>query len=231
MYCVKCGVKLADTEKVCPLCETKVYHPELVQEEGENIYPKNQYPAKESRALGWPIFVTVVFMIPLLITLVCDLRLNGAVTWSGYVIGALILAYITFILPTWFRTPNLVVFVPCSFGAAGLYLLYINCITGGGWFLTFAFPVTGCVGAIVTTVTVLLRYLKKGRLYIIGGALVALGAVAPLIEFLLDYTFKAYRFVGWSFYTLIGVAMIGGYLIFLGICRPAREVMERKFFI
>ena len=31
MYCVKCGVRLADTEKVCPLCATRVYHPDLEQ--------------------------------------------------------------------------------------------------------------------------------------------------------------------------------------------------------
>ena len=31
MYCIKCGVELADTEKQCPLCGTLVYHPELEQ--------------------------------------------------------------------------------------------------------------------------------------------------------------------------------------------------------
>ena len=231
MYCVKCGVKLADIEKKCPLCGTSVYHPELMQGEGEKMYPKGKYPQAEAHALGLPIFFTVVFLIPFFITLLCDLRLNQSVTWSGYVIGALLLAYIIFVLPTWFRWANPVIFVPCSFVAAGLYLLYINVATGGEWFLSFAFPITGCIGVIVTTVTVLLQYLKSGRFYIIGGALVALGAVALLLEFLLSYTFDAYQFVGWSFYTLVGVAMIGGYLIFLGFCRPAREFMERKFFV
>lgn len=231
MYCVKCGVKLADIEKNCPLCGTSVYHPELTQGEGEKTYPKGRYPRAEAHPLGLPIFFTVVFLIPFLITLVCDLQLNQAVTWSGYVIGALLLTYIILVLPTWFRSANPVIFVPCSFVAAGLYLLYINCATGGDWFLTFAFPITGCIGAIVTTVTVLLQYLKKGRFYIIGGALVALGAFALLVEFLLSCTFEAYQFVGWSFYTLVGMVLIGGYLIVLGFCRPARELMERKFFV
>ena len=26
MYCIKCGVELADSEKVCPLCGTRVFH-------------------------------------------------------------------------------------------------------------------------------------------------------------------------------------------------------------
>ena len=29
MYCIKCGVELADSEKVCPLCGTRVFHPDL----------------------------------------------------------------------------------------------------------------------------------------------------------------------------------------------------------
>ena len=39
MYCVKCGVKLADSEKQCPLCQTLVFHPDITREEGEKLYP------------------------------------------------------------------------------------------------------------------------------------------------------------------------------------------------
>ena len=29
MYCVKCGVKLSDNQELCPICGTKVYHPDI----------------------------------------------------------------------------------------------------------------------------------------------------------------------------------------------------------
>ena len=29
MYCVKCGVELADSQRVCPLCGTRVFHPDI----------------------------------------------------------------------------------------------------------------------------------------------------------------------------------------------------------
>jgi hypothetical protein len=74
-------------------------------------------------------------------------------------------------------------------------------------------------------------YLKKGSLYIFGGAFIALGAMMPLLEFLLYYTFQLNKLVGWSFYPLVSLVLVGGLLIFLAICKPAREVMERKFFI
>ena len=231
MYCVKCGVKLADTEKKCPLCGVAVFHPELTQEEGEPLYPPERTPSYQVSSAGGRIVVTTAFLLPLLITLLCDLQINRAVTWSGFVIGALLVGYIALVLPGWFRRPNPVVFVPCGFAAVGVYLLYINCATGGHWFLSFAFPVVGAVGLIVTAVVVLLRYVRRGKLYIIGGAAVALGAFMPLMEYLIYITFQRPRFVGWSLYPLIALVLLGGMLIFLAICRPARETMERKFFI
>lgn len=231
MYCVNCGVKLADTEKVCPLCGIKAYHPDVVRKECDSIYPKSKYPAPEEHPLGFPIFATAVFVLPFLMVLFCDLRFSHGITWSGFVMGALILLYVILILPLWFKSPHPVVFVPSGFGAAGLYLWYINFATAGNWFFSFAFPILGCVGVIVTTVVDLLCYVRKGKLYIFGGACIALGAMMILLEFLLDITFAGVDFIGWSFYPLVGLALVGGLLIFLGVCRPAREVVERKFFV
>jgi hypothetical protein len=83
---------------------------------------------------------------------------------------------------------------------------------------------------VVTTVT-LLKYVRRGALYIFGGAFMATGGMMLLMEFLLGITFEKIQFIGWSFYPMVSLVLIGGLLIFLGICRPAREAMERKFFV
>lgn len=231
MYCINCGVKLADTEKRCPLCGTVPFHPEMIRPETERLYPNNSYPAPQVSPRGVLGAVSILFLIPLLITLLCDLQMNGAVTWSGFVVGALLAVYVMVVLPFWFRKPNPVIFVPCGFVAAGLYLLYIDLATGGAWFLSFAFPVVGFLGLVVTVIVTLTRYLRRGRLYIFGGAAVALGLFMPLMEFLLNLTFHFERFIGWSVYPLIALVLVGGMLLFLAVCRPARENMERKFFL
>ena len=61
------------------------------------------------------------------------------VTWSGYVLGALAVAYDACPAPLVPAAPNPVVLLPVDFVAVGLYLLYINLKTSGGWFLSFAF--------------------------------------------------------------------------------------------
>ena len=230
MYCANCGVKLADTEKICPLCGTRA-HPDILREEGNPLYPQHQYPTPQVSSWGLQIVLTTVFLLPMLICLQCDLMINGAVTWSGYVIGALLTCYILAVLPVWFKRPNPVIFVPCSFAAVGCYLLYIDLATGGGWFLSFVFPVVVTICLIVTAVVTLLRYVRRGVLYILGGAFMTLGAFMPLMGFLLNLTFFTPRFALWSLYPMGSLMLLGGMLIFLAICRPARETMQRKFFI
>lgn len=229
MYCVQCGVRLADTEKKCPLCSTVVYHPDIQQPAVPPLYPSNRIPKLPigSKTLNGAIII--LFLIPALISLVLDLQIDGKGTWVGYVVGALAILYVAIALPMWFRAPNPVIFTPCTFAAVIGYLLYINGITGGHWFMTFAFPVVGALCLIVTTLVTLLRYLKRGHLYVWGGVTVAMGGFTFLLECLLSLTFGM-TFLGWSFYPMIVLAVVGMLLIYLAINRSAREMMERKLF-
>ncbi len=231
MYCINCGVKLGSTEHKCPLCGTVPYHPDISRAVTDELYPKNQHPVTMVSPLGALIVISCIFFLPMIITLLCDVRINGVVTWSGFVIGAIMLAYELIILPMWFKKPNPIIFVPCGFAAVGLYLLYINLATNGDWFLSFAFPVVGTVGAIISAVVTLTWLIRRGVLYIFGGAFIALGLFTPLMEFLMNYTFEIKHGLIWSYYPLIALVFLGGLLIFFAVCRPARESMERKMFI
>lgn len=229
MYCVRCGVKLADTEKVCPLCNTTVYHPDIQQEEAVPLYPKGTAPKAETRHKALSGALLILTLIPLTICFLCDLQANGRLDWFGLVCGAILTAYVTFALPRWFCHPNPVIFTPCSFAAVALYLLYINYVTEGVWFLRFALPATGGLGLIVCTVVSLTHYLKKGKLYIYGGAFMALGLYTLLLEQLLIVTFSL-PFFGWSLYPLIALFLLGCLLLYFAVNPAARATIEQKLF-
>ena len=53
----------------------------------------------------------------------------------------------------------------------------------------------------------------------------------PVMGYLLNLTFYEPQFALWSLYPMTPLLLLGGMLIFLAICRPARETMQRKFFI
>lgn len=229
MYCVNCGVKLADTEKKCPLCGTAVYHPDIPRPEARPLYPKNKMPEVKSGSKALCGAGIILFLIPMIVCLIADLQIDGKFEWADYVIGALMVAYTAICLPSWFSKPNPVIFVPCVFVAVALYLLYINLAVGGDWFLSFAFPVTGGLGLITCAVVTLMRYIKGGRLYIFGGAFMALGGLMLLVEYLMCLTFGM-DFMGWSVYPLAVLVLFGGLLFYFAINTSAREMMERKLF-
>lgn len=231
MYCIKCGVALADTEKQCPLCGTTIYHPDLPRPEAESLYPPDRMPAQQLRPWGSLLIVSILFLLPLSICIVSDTQINGRMEWSGYVAAALLLLYIIAVLPNWFRKPNPVIFVPIDFVALGAFLLYISLVTGGRWFLSFAFPVTGCIGLIVTAVVALRKYLKTGALFVYGGAFLAMGGFMMLLEFFLHITFDLPAVGTWSLYPLVVLSLLGLTLILIGSSKPLRESLERKFFL
>lgn len=229
MYCIQCGVHLADTEARCPLCETKVYHPEITREPAHPLYPPKRYPDRRVKPQAFNGAVIGLCLIVLGVAFVADWQPDRMLGWFYTMAGALLVAYVALALPLWFRRPNPVIFVPCAFAAAGAYLGYLSWVTGGGWFLAFALPVTGGVCLITSTVVTLLRYLRRGRLYLWGGAIMALGGLMLLTEFLMTITWPL-PFTGWSFYPLVTLVLLGGFLLYLAINRSARKRMERKFF-
>lgn len=231
MYCVKCGVELADSEKKCPLCMTPVYYPEA-DKLSEPTYPPFQKQPEKVSPRGVYFIITFVFLVSGIISVICDLNLGNGVVWAGYVVGGLATAYVIFILPGWFERSHPAVFIPTSFAAVALYLLYVSLVTGGDWFLPFALPVCGGVALIVVSVGVLSHYLKRGYLYIWGGALIATGFLSVLIDVLVNLVFfDAGAKIFWSVYPLTVFLLFGLMLIVIAIVKPFKESLKKIFAI
>ena len=230
MYCIKCGVKLSDGQTICPVCNTRVYHPDLEIIEN-NTYPKGPFKSEEFNRKGLMFVITILFLIPLILPVILELTWHDRIEWSGYVAGGTLVFYISFILPSWFKRANPVIFVPCSFVVSTGYLLYICLHTGGKWFMPFVFPLALSMAVIVSAITTLLYYLKRGKLYVVGGGLIALGLWTVLLELLIRSTFGVYSIVMWSSASLTVLALSGITLIIIAIVKPLKESLRRIFFI
>lgn len=229
MYCVKCGVKLDDSLERCPLCGTPVWRPEETSDPARSfsgIYPQKQ----QNERMAIVSFLTVLSLLASFIVLRICLRLYGGIGWAGYVILGIALGYVLFLLPLWFRRPNPVVFLPIDHLAIGGYLLYICLRTGGRWFLSFAFPVLGMSCLLLTALVALLKYVRGGRLFIIGGWIIAVGGLSILMELFQHITFGSRMFT-WSLYVVSTCFAFGLFLILAGTIRPLREYLERRFFL
>ena len=230
MYCIRCGAKLSDGQTVCPLCETRVYHPDFVIKE-ENTYPKIPFKSEEYNRKGLLFVLTMIFLIPLILPVLLELGWHSDVSWSGYASGGTLIFYTAFIMPYWFKKQNPVIFTPITFALTIGLLLFICIETGGNWFMSLAFPIVGTLGIIVTAAIAVLYYVKKGYLYTVGGFLIALGLWTVLLEFDIRTTFDVYTPFYWSLAPLTVLSVIGIMLIVIAIVKPLKESLRRVFFI
>ena len=93
MYCVKCGVRLADTEEKCPLCGTVAYHPDIPREKVPPLYPHKETVKIKPNNRAVSGLLVFLFLIPLLVCLLADLHFNGQLDWFGYAAGGILLGY------------------------------------------------------------------------------------------------------------------------------------------
>ncbi|MDD7651810.1 MAG: DUF6320 domain-containing protein [Candidatus Faecousia sp.] len=229
MYCMNCGVRLGDSEKRCPLCGLRVYHPDLEAPGGEPLYPRGWAPPPPERS-GLRFVLTLVYLAAVAACLLVDLNLARKVTWSGFAVGGASLAYLIMVFPLWFYRPDPSWMVPVDFLGAGLLLLYIDLKTHGGWFLSFAFPVTGIYGILSTVLTALVCHLRKGYFFIFGGSSIAFGCSAMLLEMFQVITFGGKMF-SWSLYPVAVLSALGIFWLLCGIIRPLGDGVRKRIFI
>ena len=231
MYCVKCGVRLQEGVKACPLCGTPIWCPEAEEGAPAAATYSSRYPViSRQKRLTVMASLSVILLAAMVACFSIALNTTGAMGWSFYVIVGTLAFYFVFLLPFWFKHPHPMIFVPVAFLSVCLLLLLISGYTGGRWFWTFAFPLTGILAALTIGAVALYRYVKRGAIFITGGLLMAIGAGCLLAELFQHLTFRTPMFT-WSLYAAAVFFLFGGFLILAGIIRPLREYLERKFFI
>ncbi len=230
MYCVKCGVKLQEGVKACPLCATPVWCPEAGEEPSAATY-SDRYPVvSRQQRLTVLSSLTVALLAVMIACFSIAVNTTGRMGWSFYVIVGVAAFYLIFLLPFWFRKPHPMIFVPTAFLTACLLLFSICLYTGGRWFWTFAFPLTGLLAALTIGAVALYRYVKGGTIFITGGLLLAIGGSCLLAELFQHLTFRTPLF-SWSVYAASVFGLFGGFLLLAGIIRPLREHLRRVFFL
>lgn len=228
MYCVKCGVKLTDGAKACPLCQTPVLYSDGAA--AEERY-SDRYPAEHRHGKYVLLaLLTAVIVAAGLICLILCLKTFGRASWSGYVLLGLALAWIVLILPLWFRRWHPFVFLSVDIAAICGFLVYVNGVTGGHWFLPFAFPVTMLMGALLLAAVALFRRVQRGRLRLTAVLIICVGLSCMLIELFEHIAFGTKMFL-WSLYCVSVFGAIGLFLLIASLIPPLKAFLERKFFI
>lgn len=231
MYCIRCGVELANHETCCPLCKTRVVHPDFVDLDAPAPYPKDKVVYRDINRSGVLFILSVLFFLAGALTLVCDLSQNHSVVWSGYAVGGIITGYVLFVFPLWFHRRIPAVFAAVDFATVLLFLWYINTTVGADWFFSFALPAVLMPGAITCALLWLYSCFRSRLLWILGGAFILLGVSLVGTELLMQYTFSLERGLVWSIYPLVVFVLLGILLLVTASSARLRGYLQRKFFV
>ena len=72
-------------------------------------------------------------------------------------------------------------------------------------------------------------YVRRGILYIAGGAFILIGLYALFIEWLINRNFSVSDKILWAYYPMIAFVLIGIMLIIIAIVKPLRESLRKRF--
>ena len=156
MYCTKCGALLDEKTGVCPSCGA--VDPEAVPTAHAAPTRKKRsfgFGAATKNAKSYAVIFTALMVFPAMICTVINLIGSSEKFWAGYVLGALAVAWVFFVLPVLRITPPSVTALIC-FLTLSLYLLYIAKMAGIiSWYYSYAVPICLIICAMTAVTCVL----------------------------------------------------------------------------
>jgi peptidoglycan/LPS O-acetylase OafA/YrhL len=187
-YCVNCGVELADSEKSCPLCNVAVNNPVKPWSEP----PTRPYPSRMDKVItqlnrNFGVGLASLFLIiPSAISLAADFFADAFISWSFYVIGACLLAYVFVIFPLLFKSPRPYLFLALDFLALAAYLAMIDSFDGYSWFLPLALPLASISAAFALGAIIAVRQKRLAPLNRSGVIFLLVSALCVAIDIVVN---------------------------------------------
>jgi hypothetical protein len=230
-YCVNCGVELEKTEKSCPLCGVEVINPaQPYDDKAVRPYPKRLDPinARINRQFIAAV-VSICLAFPAVLCLAIDLSLNGSLSWSLYVTGALILVWTAAVPVYLYRRPTLTrLFLPVL-TALILYLLLIASMQkDSSWFYTLALPIVLLLAVLFYLNAWLIIHRKVRGFAIPAMILISTGLMTVGCDIAIGLHLGDTWVPDWSFYVLIPCLAVAMLSLAVARRQSIREEIKKR---
>ena len=233
-YCVECGVKLDESLKICPLCHTPVYHPNLLKQTEFIRQPfaekKGEVEPMLKRDVG--ALLSIVLGSTSVACFVLNLLVFDHSPWSIPVIGACIMLWILFcprmFFPKFPFSLNLIV--------SGISIIIYEyaltfLVNSDHWFYALALPITVLSLILIGIMGLLYHFVSKSLISTALYLFVTAGILSVFIELCVDQYLGEPMRLFWSAIVssvclVISIALIS----ILSISRLRIQVRKRLHF-
>ena len=227
-YCVNCGVRLAKSEHVCPLCNTKVINPNKLKEE---YIPAYSSQIEKFKTINYKFLAKLIILILLslgLITVLCDLIITKSISWSIYVVCATLLLSSHFTFPF---NKNIYISFSIILITTELLLFAIAYLNNGmHWYIYLVLPFIFIFWCYIMICTRIIKKRSKGFLRRIVLCLIFSSLALIAIEGGIDL-YNNNLHLTWSLYAALPITIISIILFIISFNKKLIEEIKQRIFI
>lgn len=228
-YCVNCGVKLKKSEKVCPLCNTRVINPNILNNEYKPVYSTivEEYHKINTKYLC--MLITEILFVVALITVLCDFIITKNFTWSIYVVASIIYldSKLSFILYKKKFIPLIIELLSTE----GLLFVIAYLNNGLHWFLYLVCPFIFIVWLYIILCIFIFRNKKYNFLRRFALAFSSISVILLVIESCIDLFINEKIFLTWSIYASLPIIIISILTFIISYNKRLLDEIKQRIFI
>ena len=230
-YCVNCGVELAQSERICPLCGTEVVNPrQPYDRKAPKPFPTGLDLLTPDDHRGFnAVVLSLLFALPAAVCLACDVAYTRGAGWSMLVIGAAAMLWI-FIVPALLIRRHRVLLCGILNTAALLGYLFIieRFLARGMWFMQLALPLVLLGDVLFVLDYVLIARVVRGRFRQAAVAVATVPLLLIGIEICLDLYLDGGVNQLWSYFVMIPCLLLAALLLVLDRRQAFKSQMRKR---
>lgn len=230
-YCVNCGVELSESSIKCPLCDTPVINPNIINSnKKESPFPERIELPKASKNKYSAIILSIVLLIPNIVCVLTNILFTPSHLWSIYVVSSSALFWFLFIFPFLMKQKKryLTIAIDAIATGAYIYIFYYKSVeTDSFW--RIALPLV--VGSYVI-ISALAAYFSKKRT--LTKKLITVFATLTVVNIYVCTVINLYSFsvIGTYITMILGVSCLIFLIFFISAEKnyKLKAWLSRKFF-
>lgn len=230
-YCVHCGVKLADGEKRCPLCQTRVWDPASPPDaSAQRAYPMRTPTQEIRRNKRLLLFLCgLLFLAPAALCLMIDLLAGNYLTWSIYPGGALLSFFVISVSVIYLLRRHVYITLCIHLLSLSAFLYLVEKVSGSGpWFFLIVLPSLILAHGFCALLVLFFRLKRLNKLTVIAAACAAVGLECLAIEYWCSKAIGQALSMQWSAYVAAPCIFICLTLFYINSNRTIREELRRR---
>ena len=228
-YCVNCGVKLASSERKCPLCNTRVINPNIKDGDIESNYP-DRLDKISNINFKYVAKLIIIVLLGLGITmLLCDLIFSGSITWSIYVALSIMLisSHVIYLV-----NKNIYISLIVELFSVELFLFFIAYLTHTTHAFTYlVMPFVFVLWGYILLCTIFIKRKKKSLLRRMS----IIFFITAITLFVIESGIDLYKYekitLNWSIYAMIPLIILSILSLLISFNRKLVDEIKQRVFI